>query len=47
MVKILHKIVNYFRCEFEIFSFVESVESITGTKEYTVNKIKEIRLKWM
>lgn len=40
------KIINYWKCEWEIFCFVESCESITNSKNYTINKIIQIKSKY-
>lgn len=42
----IKKFINYLKCEYEIFCFVESCESITNTKDYTDFKIKQIRNKY-
>lgn len=39
-------IIRKLKCEWEIFCFVESCESIVNSKDYTIEKIKKIKLKY-
>jgi hypothetical protein len=42
----MKRIINYLKCEWEIFCFVDSCESIINSKDYTTKKITEIKLKY-
>jgi hypothetical protein len=44
--RVMKRIINYFKREWEIFCFVDSCESITNSKDYTTKKITEIKLKY-
>lgn len=44
--QIILKAINYLKCEWDIFCFVDSIESISNNRDYTNKKINEIKRKY-
>jgi len=42
----MRKVINYLHCEWELFCFVDSTESMVNSHDYTKNKINQIKLKY-
>ncbi len=42
----MRRLIKWIKCEWEIFCFIESAESVVNNKQYSINKIKEIKNKY-